>query len=955
MFMRHAASLLVAGWRTCGVYALGHLEQPSTFGEQIARPLVSDEEHPRKQALLGTQSPFSNSEREASSASAIRLSVGSVEACQPRSISPRYLASIFGILRATASSVSSRASRASRIASPTRRDSGSARVRLGKVLRGWAAHGPVSLRRRRAVEHSTCSPFRGLVLAYGTQMRVANLLRACAPADSRAHDDTVRTVSVGCAGADDCQQTGSPVTPSLAGGRADSCLQQPNVSRSRIALAICTVLLAVLAVTPATALAAEACPNQAIREQQDATHLPNCRAYELVSPTGPYSAEFNALSPDGRTVFFASGGPVGGLPPAINTGNSAVRMFGTTRQANGWGLTLSTNFSDELAHKYPFVGSTADDAQMFVISEALESEAIPGAFVTQAFSTNLYVAGNDVSPILISHAAEGNPLSGGESQGLTGPAIVSADGSNVVFSSGTPLTAVAAASGGGPYIYEADAAGNVSLVSVMSDGELPPPEGGAALGGSAIGDHNDNKAIVTNAVSADGSTVFFSSTEQYDPSAPAGLGRQVFMHRDGATIDVSRGIENASFDAASTDGSKVVFSDENHNIYEFDSSTDMLSTIASGGTPNPDTYLGMSADGSHVYFTSDLRRDPSAPPFTGEPFLYEWVEGHIKYIATLGEDDIERLTSVTAPASSKSGNEGSEGQSDETGTGALGPIRATADGAYLVFESERPLTPDDHNEEPHRTNVYEYTEGQGLSRVSAGSLASSGNGPYSATIGSQQQFPDFAADSAGEHPPFTFGPEQTDGGVVTEDGAVFFSSREALAPGAVNGPLHVYEWSQGETTLISAPGAEAADAHYLDSSTNGENVYFATSQAMLPSDTNGGWVSIWDARTDGGFSGAPPNDPCAANECAVPSPVPRGTPSSMAFSGPDNANVSIAPAPLPASAQSPTVTRAQKRAKALKVCRKDKSKAKRAKCEAGARKKYGAKPKPKAKSRKGGK
>ena len=104
------------------------------------------------------QSPLNRSERVVLRASAIRLAVDMVGECQPRSISPRYLPSIFGIRRATSSSVSSNSSRRWRIASPSFRVSGSARVRLGNGGGLIAVHGPASLDFFYGYEHSTCSP-----------------------------------------------------------------------------------------------------------------------------------------------------------------------------------------------------------------------------------------------------------------------------------------------------------------------------------------------------------------------------------------------------------------------------------------------------------------------------------------------------------------------------------------------------------------------------------------------------------------------------------------------------------------------------------------------------------------------------------------------------------------------------------------------------------------------------
>jgi Tol biopolymer transport system component len=719
-------------------------------------------------------------------------------------------------------------------------------------------------------------------------------------------------------------------------------------SRAQLVAVIVAVTFAALTLAANAAAAVLApCPNEQLRAENSSTQLPDCRAYEQVTPAGPYDTVFNAVSPDGDTVFFASSGAIAGLPPEANNARTYVRMFGVSRSGEGWGLSSLTDFTAQLFHNYPFVGSSADGSRMFVTSTTVESgENTP----QEALALNLYETVNGGPPLLVSHDSTGNPLRGNKHTGLMGPVVVSSDGTHLVFSSGSPLTAVAAASGGGPYVYEADSAGNVSLVSVMSGGELPSPSAGAALGSATAGEQIAN-GVVANAVSTDGSTVFFNSSEQYDLSAPAGTGTQVFMHRGGSTLDVSNGTENASFDEASSSGSNVVFSDGSKNLWEFDSTTHTLIPVSSGAG-GLNEFLTMSADGSHVYFVSDLQLDPSGPPAGGK-FLYEWANGQVTYIATLSEIDRERLTAPPSGPTFETRTipregevPGGEGQGDRTGTDALGPIRATADGAHLVFESERPLTPDDHNQEVGRLNVYEYTDGKGLARVSQGSLPGSGNGPYEATIGSWQQGVEFDPGTTEEGHPFTFGVGQTDGRALAEDGSVFFSSREALADGGTNGPLHVYEWKEGHTYLISPAGAEATDAQYLENGADGANVYFSTTQAVLPSDTNGGWVNVWDARVDGGFHGPPRANPCAENECPVSLPVATGTPPSMTFGGPGNPTAGVSPPTTQSNAvaKPKPLTRTQILLKALKSCRaRQHNKHKRVVCESRAKKQYRAK------------
>ncbi len=706
----------------------------------------------------------------------------------------------------------------------------------------------------------------------------------------------------------------------------------------RLALFGVSLCAALGSVAP-TAGAAGSCPNEQLRAENESAQLPDCRAYEQVTPAGPYSAEFNGVSSGDNAVFFASSGALAGLPVDENNGNQDTRIFAMTRGGGGWVLSSATAFSGELFHTYPFVGSSADGSRVFVAS--LTSET-PEGVLPKYSALNLYETVDGGPPVVISHDARGHQLTGGKLNGLMGPVVVSGDGSHVVFSSGSPLTVLAAESGGGPYVYEADAAGEVSLVSVTAGGALPPAGAGAGLGSVRPGE-DEAHGVLTNAVSTDGSTVIFNSTEQYDPAAPAGFGTQVFVHRRASTIDVSKGIEDAAFDGASANGDRVAFSDPSEDLFEFDSAAHHLVRIASNSGLGSETFLAMSADGSHVYFASEQRLDPAAPAHqSNEPFLYEWVDGHVTYLASLSRSDVRRLTS-RAPALTNGQQGGAGGQEDLTGTEALGPVRATADGAHLVFESEGRLTQDDHNTEVGRINIYEYSDGQGLTRVSAGSLLDSGNGPYDATIGSQQQLPSFAG-ASGEAQPFTFGVSQTDGRVLAEDGSVFFSSREALTDGASDGPLHVYEWREGRTYLIAPPGPNATDAHYLESSADGASVYFSATQAVLPSDTNGGWVNIWAARSDGGFPGAPPTNPCAENECPASAPAARATPPTTTFSGAGNAtpNASMGVTPPGATAEPKTLTRHEMLREALKACKRKRSKSKRASCERTAHRRYAA-------------
>ncbi len=700
-------------------------------------------------------------------------------------------------------------------------------------------------------------------------------------------------------------------------------------------------LLAWLAVAAlATPVLAAACPNEQLRAEDESIQLPECRAYEQVSPpgAGEYDVTFEGIAPGSSTVFFDSSGAIAGTEAGEDKPSGSPRIFSSARGAYYWAITSLTGFEGlGQPENYEFVGSSPDGLRIFFVTsaldEALESYGLHAGVLYES------VAGGP--PIVLSHNqnAEPEPI-GRSAEAQYGTAVASADGTHVVFETKVPLNSTAAATPPSQfYVYESDAAGNVSLVSVSSGGTLPAAGHGATIG--AV-----QGRLTTNAVSSDGATVFFSSIDQYEPSAPD-TQLQVFMRRGGTTTDVSKsqtgtpGTSGAEFNDASSSGDQVVFSDRDQltadapstgthqQIYRYDAETQSLSLVSKGDEGLSDgehgaTFLTMSADGSHVFFASEDQLDPAGPAFdpaNPRPFLYEEANGHVTYIATLSPTDLLRMTQA--------------GPHGNSGTSPLGPVRATPDGTHLVFQSEEPLTLDDHNAEPGRTNVYEWSEGKGLVRVSQGSLPGSGDGPYGATIGSQRQPVSFGFSTLDTAD--TYGASQADGRAVSEDGdKVFFSSREALTANATNGPLHVYEWNNGQTYLISPAGPQATDAQYLENSPDGADVYFATGQDILPSDTDGERVKIYDARVDGGFPAARPAPACTDNECPGSAPPARSTPLSSLFFGPGNATPSASAPRTPSTVSTPKPL-----SKALEACKKDKPKSKRKTCEKTARRRYG--------------
>lgn len=102
---------------------------------------------------------------------------------------------------------------------------------------------------------------------------------------------------------------------------------------------------------------------------------------------------------------------------------------------------------------------------------------------------------------------------------------------------------------------------------------------------------------------------------------------------------------------------------------------------------------------------------------------------------------------------------------------------------------------------------------------------------------------------------------------VTDDGeTVFFQSSDALVPGDTNGAVDVYEWKAGRISLIST-GHSSAPSYLYGMSPDGRDVLFRTREALVPRDHTEAAGAIYDARIDGGFSEGAVSQPCVEDAC----------------------------------------------------------------------------------------
>ncbi len=127
--------------------------------------------------------------------------------------------------------------------------------------------------------------------------------------------------------------------------------------------------------------------------------------------------------------------------------------------------------------------------------------------------------------------------------------------------------------------------------------------------------------------------------------------------------------------------------------------------------------------------------------------------------------------------------------------------------------------------------------------------------------------------------------------LLTDAGQVFFETRDALVPSDTNGQRDVYEYEGDHVYLISS-GTSSADSNLEGASESGDDVFFRSSQALVPQDNQEGQIVIYDARVGGGFAELSSPPACTtADACRIPVPPQPsiyGAPASQTFSGVGN-------------------------------------------------------------------
>jgi hypothetical protein len=730
----------------------------------------------------------------------------------------------------------------------------------------------------------------------------------------------------------------------------------------------------------------ESCPNAGIRQTQFSTYLPDCRAYELVSPVDKEGASIGAAasggtvsSGDGSAVKYDSSVGFGDVQGFEGHGAEYV----SSRGPGGWtthaispkqasvalGVYTSSQyeaFSEDLS-KGVFFGYTP---------------VVPG-HPNVEHATNLYLRSDVLAgPLgnyeLLTDSVVPVPAESDVPQPYQANVAyvgASADFSHVVFQSDNDMTVEAAGlSPALPKVYEWFD-GTVRLVGILPDGK--PAEGSVGGRGAGGGEsslyYQHNWTL--NSVSADGSRVVFEATPFRKRAAEgyAEVEGDLYMRVDGretVRLNASErssskpdpsGPQPAQFFGATPDDSKVFFITEGlltddasgrRNLYMYDinapagkhltllsvdeqpcggcsGSPVMEGDFLYGSSEDRATHVlpdGISRDGSYVYF---IGRSPlvagQLPLKYEEEELYVWHNGVVR--------------AITKHFEKYAGGTGWGERKPET----QNEFRITPDGRYAVFtaggrsqvELEAAFRAAGLGvpPPPFHSEVFLYSyETERLRCVSCNPSGADSEG--NSHLNNEQA--DLSAAGGTIITQYLSRPLSDDGSYV------FFETDSALLPQDTNGERDVYEYDSrsGELRLVSS-GACGCVSTFVDASRDGSSVFFTTHQKLVVSDVDDS-ADMYVARIDGGIQSQ--NGllvaPCEGDDCQGPaklSPV-FSLPSSSTFAGVGNA---VQPVSVSVKHRSKGLTDAQKLRRALAVCRRKPKRGRRV-CEARAKHRYGA-------------
>jgi hypothetical protein len=660
------------------------------------------------------------------------------------------------------------------------------------------------------------------------------------------------------------------------------------------------------------------CPNQAFRVGP-AANLPDCRAYEMVSPVDKNGGDIRTLcnfpcdrtglsqsSLDGNRITYSSNTAFGDAASGPYT-----NQYLATRGPDGWsthgiappkagpGLKTFVGYTIEYTFDTEFKAFTPDLSSAVMVNESSNLLA-PGAvdgFLNayrrdntddsyQALTTSVPTVFEEEESTTMLLAIEG----------------FSGDGEHSVFEAHAALTPNAASSEKAQ-LYAATGSG-LHLASVLPNGQANPQWSWAGSGRGAYSEFpSHGEMTLSHAISDDGSRIFWSSHSfSSNPQGPLYVRENPDQEQSAlngsnectepakaCTVLVSADSSSYFWDA-SADGSKALFTTGSYrggpatlSIFDVDAET---TTPIAGQVRG---VSGASDDLSRIYFVSEENLDAGAT--AGGRNLYVYDEGAITFIATLSNLDTGSFA-------------GTEPPSDTQSEPLYRSTKVTPDGRHLAFMSTRSLTGYDNTDVVSGEADYEvFLYDADSEQLTCISCNPSGARPVGDAYRRPYRVNDSEHSFAGHEyraaawlntaPSSLYEPHS-----LSDDGnRLFFNSFDALVPGDTNSQQDVYQWEAQGTgscqkaggciSLIST-GQGKEKSEFVDASADGRDVFIETSSGIDPRDPYG--IDIYDARAGGGYPPPPaPPTPCIGDACqSIPAAPNDQTPSSASFKGSGN-------------------------------------------------------------------
>jgi hypothetical protein len=541
------------------------------------------------------------------------------------------------------------------------------------------------------------------------------------------------------------------------------------------------------------------CPNAKIRTETNSAALPECRAYEMTTEPekiGGDVYEAVTTSPDGNRVGYTS-------PVAF--GDSKANIFLSAyvgqRGTSGWTTRAmqppfgAPGAANNAPYLTPDYSSDLSKTVSWPMRGTADEPRIANVVLQDIDGSTTWVTAPTVPGAKID-----NKYYVGRS----------ADASRIFFQSyqnflpGLP--------NGVMQVWEWFD-GQVRLVSRHEDGS---PFTEDAVAGSGSNEVSEGALAETTLVSADGSRVFFGSANH------------LYVREDGQhtqMLSVSKRTDSvgqdahARFAAAAVDGSIAYMNSGEQltndappkgGLYSYNLETDEMYFIG----PKASVVLA-SQDGKRVYFTSPKLLIPGKGTAGAKNLYTANYEGGDAFVGTVEPGDLS------------------------LGLGGNSYVSATPDGSKFAFDSTAPLTAYDNA--GHRA-IYLYEADKGS--LLCASCRPDGQ-PAEGDAGIQR------AGLGGSIP------NGRPRGISNDGSQVFFEAEEGLVPEDANGQRDVYEYRDGQVSLIS-PGTSPYPSQIIDNSPDGKNVFFTTRDSLVGQDIDGGNVDVYDARVEGGFPAPPP-------------------------------------------------------------------------------------------------